>query len=78
MIGNSNVVKYAMQLADDTVDLSGQIAGVNGHDELPQWLLMAGIRRMQIVATRASAAMAARCQVGGQNERVWRRRCCAR
>jgi sRNA-binding protein len=47
MIGNSNVVKYAMQLADDAVDLSGQIAGVNGHGELPRQLLEASIRSVQ-------------------------------
>jgi hypothetical protein len=54
MIGDSNVVKYAMQLADDTVDLSGQIAGVNSHDELPQWLLMTGARRVQIATMLCS------------------------
>jgi hypothetical protein len=72
MIGNSNIVKYAMQLADDAVDLSGQIAGVNGHGELPRQLLEASIRSVQNFATRASAAMAACCQVEAQNERVRR------
>ena len=31
MVGNADVIKDAMQLGDDVIDLSGQIACIDGH-----------------------------------------------
>lgn len=31
MVGNADVIKDAMQLGDDVIDLSGQVACIDGH-----------------------------------------------